>query len=289
MTTMATATDHNRAASSPQAMVELLQSQYKSLDFLGSSLTSREWHAPAAVPGWSVFDVYAHIIGVESMLEGYELPYVKIDVSKFDHVRNELGVFNETWIESLSHLGDDALLDRYRRVTAARIRTLSAMTDGDFDVEVDSVLGSVPYRRLLRFRLFDCWMHEQDIREGLGRPGHESGPCARAALDTAADALGSVVAAEAGGRPRVVVRLVLTGPIRRRVEVDVVEGHATVTSRVGEDAGTVADASISMTSSLFMRLAGGRSAQLSPRLGTIDFDGDLDLATRVATNLAITS
>lgn len=286
---MATATDHNRAASTPQAMVELLQSQYKSLDFLGSSLTSREWHAPAAVPGWSVFDVYAHVIGVESMLEGYELPYVKIDVAGFDHVRNELGVFNETWIESLSHLGDDALLDRYRRVTAARIRSLSTMTDGDFDAEVDTVLGCFPYRQLLRLRLFDCWMHEQDIREGLGRPGHESGPCARAALDTVIEALGPVVAAEAGAGPRTVVGFVLTGPIRRRIDVEVVDGDPTVTTRTGEVADVAADASISMTSSLFMRLAGGRSAQLSPRLGTIDFDGDLGLATRVATNLATTS
>jgi hypothetical protein len=43
-----------------------------------------------------------------------------------------------------------------------------------------------------------------------------------------------------------------------------------------------------MSSTLFMRLAGGRAANLSSRHGEIDFSGDLELAQRVATNLAFT-
>lgn len=274
------------------AIIEQLRAQFKSLEVLGSSLTAKEWYASASLPGWAVIDVYAHIIGSESMLEGYELPYVKLDIVTLDHVNNEIGEINETWIESLSHLGPEAILDRYRRVTATRLRSLEAMSQQAFTVATETPLGAVPYQRLMQIRAFDCWMHEQDIREGLGRPGHESGPCARAAVAEAVRALVAVVGAAVGevrgdkadSPAEVTVTIELTGPIKQ--EINIVTGQRVEV--VAEPAGAVT-ARIAMSSSLFMRLAGGRSQNLSPRLGSIDFGGDLELATRIATNLAFTT
>ncbi|MDH3680380.1 MAG: maleylpyruvate isomerase family mycothiol-dependent enzyme [Acidimicrobiia bacterium] len=264
-------------------IVELLRSQFKSLDFLGSSLTPKEWHTPASLPGWVVFDVYAHIIGTESMLEGYELPYTKVDVESLSHVHNEIGAFNETWIESLSHLAPAALLDRFRRVTASRLRTLEAMTQKEFEAETETPTGPAPYWRFMQIRVFDCWMHEQDIREGLGRPGHESGPCARASVDEVVRALGYIIGKKAAAEDGSSVTIELTGPVKRTIHV-VVHGRAKVVDELSEPA----TATIAMSSSLFMRLAGGRASNLSNRLGDIDFSGDLALAERVVKNLAFT-
>ena len=36
--------------------------------------------------------------------------------------------------------------------------------------------GPDTYGRFMRVRIFDCWMHEQDIRRAVGRPGHVEGP-----------------------------------------------------------------------------------------------------------------
>jgi uncharacterized protein (TIGR03083 family) len=266
-----------------EAVVQLLRSQFKSLDYLGSSLTAKEWHSPASLPGWVVFDVYAHIIGAESMLEGYELPVVKIDVTSLSHVRNEIGAFNETWVESLAHLPPEKMLDRFRRITNSRLRSLEAMTQKEFDAGASTPAGPGTYGRSMQLRVFDCWMHEQDIREGLGRPGHESGPCARASVDEAVQAMGYVVGKKAAAPPGSTVTIELTGPVRRSVHVLVGE-RAEVVDTLAE----AATASISMSSTLFMRLAGGRAANLSSRHGEIDFSGDLELAQRVATNLAFT-
>lgn len=265
-------------------IVELLRSQFKSLDFLGSSLTPKEWHTPASLPGWVVFDVYAHIIGTESMLEGYELPYTKVDVESLSHVHNETGAFNETWIESLSHLGPPALLDRFRRVTASRLRSLEAMTQKEFEAETKTPIGPAPYWRFMQIRVFDCWMHEQDIREGLGRPGHESGPCARASVEEVVRALGYIVGKKAAAEEGSAVTIELTGPVKRTMHVVVQGGRAKVVDEGPEPA----TATIAMSSSLFMRLAGGRAATLSSRHGDIDFSGDLALAERVVTNLPFT-
>ena len=197
-------------------IIELLRSQFKSLDFLGSSLAPKEWHSAAAVPGWAVVDVYAHLIGTESMLEGHALPDTKTDVAAFRHVHNEVGVVNETWVESLSHLEPPAMLDRFRTITASRMRSLEAMTQPEFEAEIQTPAGPAPYWRFMQMRVFDCWMHEQDIREGLGRPGHESGPCARAAVDEVERALGYIVAKKANAIAGETVTIELTGPVKRQ-------------------------------------------------------------------------
>jgi uncharacterized protein (TIGR03083 family) len=266
-----------------EPIVELLRSQFKSLDYLGSSLTTREWHSSASLPGWAVIDVYAHIIGTESMLEGDELPGGLVDVAGLHHVRNEIGRFNETWVEALVDLGPAAMLDRFRQVTASRLRSLAAMTQREFDADTATPIGPAPYGRFMQIRLFDCWMHEQDIREGLGRPGHESGPCARAAVEEAVRAMGFVIGKKAGAADGSSVTIELSGPVRRKIHVQV-DGRARIVDELPGEPSTT----ITMSSSLFMRLAGGRARNLSNRLGGIAFGGDLELAQGVVTNLAFT-
>jgi uncharacterized protein (TIGR03083 family) len=264
-------------------IVQLLRSQFKSLDYLGSSLTPKEWHSPASLPGWVVFDVYAHIIGTELMLDGRDVPAVAVDVSALDHVRNEIGVLNETWIESLSYLSPGDMLERFRRVTTSRLRSLEAMTQREFDADCQTPAGPASFGRFMQMRVFDCWMHEQDIREGLGRPGHESGPCARAAVDEVVRAMGLIVGKKAGAPPGSSVTIELTGPVRQTIHVSVDQRAEVVDALTGP-----ASATVSMSSILFMRLAGGRQASLSSRHGGIDLSGDLDLARRVVTSLAFT-
>ncbi len=264
-------------------LIDLLRAQFKSLDFLGSSLSPREWHSGASLPGWSVFDIYAHIIGTESMLEGYQLPETQLDVASFAHVNNEIGTFNETWIESLAHLGPTAMLERFRAVTNDRLESLAAMTEKDFEADTMTPIGPAPYWRFMQIRVFDCWMHEQDIREGLGRPGHESGPCARASVDEVMRAIPFIVAKKVGAPNGSSLTVNLTGPVKEKIHV-VVDGRAKIVEELPGPATSV----ISMSSSMFMRLAGGRAEKLSPRLGTIDFGGDLALAQQVVTNLAFT-
>lgn len=116
-------------------LIELLRLEFSSLEELGTSLRPEEWYAGASLPGWVVLDVYSHIIGTESMLEGSELPETPLDVTSFGHVHNEIGSMNETWIESLADLGPDQIMAEFRRVTTERLDTLAAMSNEDFEVE----------------------------------------------------------------------------------------------------------------------------------------------------------
>ena len=265
-------------------LTDLLRLQFRSLDHLGSNLTPREWHANASLPGWMVFDVFAHIIGTESTLEGQSLPDVTLDVEAFSHVHNEIGRFNETWIEALSLLDSAQMMERFRSITSQRLQSLAAMSHEEFEAETLTPVGPAPYWRFMQLRVFDCWMHEQDIREALGRPGHERGPCAEAAVDEVERNLGYLI----GKRARVgdgnSVALILTGPVERLWRVAVVDGRALMVDRPRAPATTT----IVMGSSLFMRLIGGRTERLAERLGEMEFSGDLGLAQQIVTNLAFT-
>jgi uncharacterized protein (TIGR03083 family) len=139
------------------------------------------------------------------------------------------------------------------------------------------------YGRFMRIRVFDCWMHEQDVRDAVGRPGHLGGAAVELVLDEMATAMGFVVGKRAGAPDGARVTLALTGEAARDVHV-VVDGRAAVVDVLD------APASVVLTTDVhtFTRLAGGRT-----RWETIDQDlvtitGDVALGRQILQNLAYT-
>ena len=66
--------------------------------------------------------------------------------------------------------GAETLAD-FRRVTARRLDALRALPAEKWDEEGFTPEGPGPYRQFMEIRVFDCWYHDQDIREALDRPG----------------------------------------------------------------------------------------------------------------------
>ena len=161
-------------------------------------------------------DVVAHVIGTESMLLGIPIPESDVDVTTLDHVRNPIGEMNECWIRHLSGETGADVLDRFRSVTAERRAVLTAMSDDDWNAPTMTPAGPDSYGRFMRIRIFDCWMHEQDIREALSRPSSDAeldGPAARHALDEMAASMGFVVGKLGKAPDGARVDLELTGPL----------------------------------------------------------------------------
>ena len=68
---------------------------------LVDGLPDTRWQTLTPLPGWTVYDVVAHIIGTESMLGGAPTPGTDLDVATLGHVRNGVGEMNECWIRHL--------------------------------------------------------------------------------------------------------------------------------------------------------------------------------------------
>lgn len=259
-------------------IASLLGTEWDAIDELLTSLDDAAWSAPA-LPGWDVHDVVAHLIGTEKMLAGAEIPSVRADG---EHVRNDIGQANELWVASLRDLSPAQMAAEFRAITAERLTTLHAMSQADFDAPSWTPAGEGTYGRWMQIRVFDCWMHEQDIRMAVGMPGHETGPEVERSLDEVAGALGYIIGKRGRAPQGSSVLISLTGPVRRKLRV-VTDGRAKVVESIdGEPTAT-----IRMSSSLFLRLAGGRE-DAEAALGQVELDGDVALARQLATSLAFT-
>ena len=107
-----------------------------------------------------------HITALERFILGDPLPSEDLP-DDLPHVKNDIGRSNERWIESRrSWTGADALAE-FVATTDARIAQLRALDDDGFAADSWTPMGPGTVAELLGFRIFDSWVHEQDMR---GRP-----------------------------------------------------------------------------------------------------------------------
>ncbi|MFD4369663.1 maleylpyruvate isomerase family mycothiol-dependent enzyme [Rhodococcus sp. NPDC058521] len=264
------------------AVLDALFEQWNSLDDVLSGLNSDDWYAPTSLPGWTVHDIAAHIIGTESLLAGIAPPHTSIDVRVLPHVHNEIGAFNEEWVEGLRGESGAALLERFREIVARRRSDLAAMSDEDFEAETTTPVGPAPYSRFMRIRVFDCWMHELDIDDALNRTRDETGLRSEVAFEELIALVGYAVGKKAKAPTGTRVVFALSGPMACRILVSVDE-RASVVSELPSPA-TV---TIGMDARLFTRLAGGRTFARDHR-SDITLDGDTVVGTSIVDNLAFT-
>jgi uncharacterized protein (TIGR03083 family) len=257
---------------------------WDNLDRLLTGLSEQRWQTPTPLPGWSVHNVVAHIIGTESVLQGVSTPDADIDVSTLAHVRNDVGVANECWIRHLSAESGADLHQRFRTLTADRRKRLTEMSVGDWNAPTLTPVGPDSYGRFMRVRVFDCWMHEHDIRDALDEPASDAdlvGPAARLTLDEMVTSMGYVVGklgkAPDGSR----VAIELTGPLASTIRV-AVDGRAQLVDDFG---GQQPTATIRLDGPLFTRLAGGRA---EPGAGGVELSGDQEVAGRIVEHLNYT-
>ena len=257
---------------------------WASLSGLLGELSDDEWNLPTPLPGWSVQDNVAHIVGTEAMLAGEPGPSLEIDRDANAHVRNDIGVFNEQWVESLREVPPTELLARFRELTRARVATLEAMSDDEWNAESFTPAGKDSFGRFMQIRVFDCWLHEQDIRDAVGRAGHESGLAVDIVLDEMATALGFVVGKKAGAETGQSVTFALTdgGSVVRELHVDVAE-RATVVASLSGPATVV----LTMPVGVMTRRCAGRVGP-DDLLDQIVIDGDLSLAAKILENQSYT-
>jgi uncharacterized protein (TIGR03083 family) len=272
------------ADNSAAGLTAQLEEEWAALEELGSGLDDADWVRPTPCPGWDVAAQFAHIIGTESMLLGRPRPDApdEVDPARPAHVRNDIGGFNEIWVAALASRPRQEVLGQLSEVLSARKQAVRAMGEEEFSARANTPIGPADYRRFMQIRVFDCWVHEQDVRDAIGRPGHESGAVVEQSIDEIVRALGFIVGKKAGAPEGASVTFELTGPVVRTIHV-AVDGRATVVDRLP----AAATATVALGSRLFTRLACGR-VDPAAELAEVHLDGDTDLGRRVVTSLPFT-
>ncbi|MQY23385.1 maleylpyruvate isomerase family mycothiol-dependent enzyme [Nocardia macrotermitis] len=259
-----------------------LSQEWDALTRLVADIDEKQWRTPSPLPGWTVFDVLAHLVGIESILLGEPNPTADPAITGAPHVHNEIGALNEAWIESLRPLSGAELLAKFTEITDRRRKALAEFTAEQWENPSMSPVGVVPYGRFMQVRLFDCWMHELDIADALGVTVPEDGPRAEIAFDELTPTLGRAVVKGAHAPDGSRISVVLTGPITRQLHL-VVDGRA---NQVEELDGP-ATVRIEMPSGLFARLRAGRTTAAA-HSDEIIITGDTELGRRVVDTLRFT-
>lgn len=274
---MTDASTHDRSAT-----IDKLRDVWNSITDLVGTLNAADWERPTDCPGWSVRDQLAHLITIERTLAGHPSPEHHATPLP-DWVHNDLGRTNEHAVDHWRGRPIDELVAAWRAVASERLAQLVAASDAELAADSWTPLGPGTVLDLLQSRILDHWMHEQDIRRAVGRPGHEDGPAAEHTVDLLLAGLPMVVGKRAATPEGASVVVWLTGPVHRDVAVTVRDGRAVRTAHPATPTAT-----LTLSSATFAELAGGR---VSPELplddGRIESTGATELARAVVTNLNI--
>ena len=172
------------------------------------------------------------------------------------------------------------MLAEWKALTELRSATLRGADDAYFAREMPTPTGPGTMGDFLHIRVLDCWIHEQDMRRALDKPGHSGGPAAAHTIDRLLRTIPIVVGKRAATPEGGAVVIDITGEVSRHVVCEVTGGRAAIV----ESATDEPIATVVLDSDTFLVLATGRRAA-SALAGRIGLSGDQALGQRVVDNL----
>ncbi|MCX5438492.1 MULTISPECIES: maleylpyruvate isomerase family mycothiol-dependent enzyme [unclassified Streptomyces] len=250
---------------------------------LVTPLVEGEWNRATPCPGWSVRDIVSHVIGLDCEMLGDPRPIHTLPRDLY-HVQNEHQRYMEMQVDVRRHHTAPEMTSELEYTIIRRSRQLrnesrepGAMVRGPLGTEETLEFA-------MRKRAFDVWVHEQDLRVAVGRPGNLDSPGAYVTRDMLLAVLPKVVAKDASAPANSAVVFDVHGPVEflRTVRVDA-DGRGTI-----DGAPSLGPAAtLSLDWETYVKLACGRVTPdaVSDRVKT---EGDLDLAQAILNSLSTT-
>lgn len=270
--------------------VDAWEQTIRSVSELVEDVAPPLWERPTDCPGWSVRDQVSHIIGVERELLGELAPFHQLP-RDLRHIQNDFGRHMEVAVNLRRHHTPPEVTWELYETIQKRVKAVRAELESGRYAPDDTVTGpggiEVSYSRALSLRAFDVWVHEQDIRRAVGRPGNLDAPAAEVVREIVYEALPRVIAKDAAVPPGSVVRFTVTGPYKLDFAVTVdAEGHGGLVEDVASLVGA-AEPTVRLGTDweTFVRLVCGR---VHPNRAKVTVAGDEAVAGRVLAELAVT-
>jgi len=266
-----------------EPIVDVLAAEWQALADLSADFTEADWDTPTELPGWTVKDNYSHIAGTERAMQGVAPP--QVDLSGLDHLTAPSAAFTEPAVAARRATPGADVRAELVEVTGERLDELRTLPAERWEQVGPTPIGEVPYREFMNVRAFDCWMHEQDVRRALGRPGHVEGPVAEHAMGRCTKALGFVVGKKAAAPEGATVVFEIEGSLARTLPVVVQNGKASVVDAATVDPAT-STVTLTMDQETFWCLGGGRWSPDDVLAGTkVTLSGDTELGERVVRSM----
>ncbi len=272
------ATDQDRL----QHLVEVWHRSALDVIALLRSLEPDQWQIATDLPGWDVRAIACHLAHLESELAGN--PQQQVEVPPAPHVRSAMAEFTEGGVLARASCSTEEVVDELQSCVEKRYAELTAdpPTDGSAPGPGFAGLIGWSWNTLLTNRPLDMWMHEQDIRRAVGRPGGLDSAGAVHSAGVYAKSLPYVLGKKVGAPVGTTVVLEVTGAQPQLLVARVGEdGRGTALDQLPEGP----DARLTMDFETWILLVGGRRA---PADLDVRLEGDRALADAVLDNLGVT-
>ncbi len=242
------------------------------LDLL-PTLSDQDWSQPTDCPAWTVHDVAAHLAHLEAVLAGHDTSH------RPGEDGNAVAAdFTQAGVEDRAGRAPDELIEEFRAAVDARIEALDPLPDPGGMPDV-TVSARWTWEVLLRNRVVDVWVHEQDIRRAVNRPGSLGSDGAKVTTHTLAAGMPFVLGKRVAPPVGTSVVWTLTGEVP--MELGAVIGDD---GRATNDVRDAPTARLTMTSDAFTTLAAGRR---TPDQVDVEIAGDDDLASSVLAAMSV--
>ncbi len=282
-------------------LVEAYRQAMRSFIDLARSCPDAKVDAETVCPGWSIKDHVAHVASLEAYFDGGDYP--EVELLEQGHLKSTFTTWLEHGVQARKDQSMEALVDELETLMFNRLASL-----GNPELTAETIVHGPMDREitladLLERRLIDIWVHEQDIREALGRIGNLDSPAASTFVARIVDAFPRILTRRLDLPAGQTVILESTGPVTARVGVrmahgsdGVVVGHTLFSGSqetAAEDAADqiehpeedVVTTSIMMSTEALTRRAAGRRTTEDSSYKVV---GDEEIAALVLDALVIT-
>ena len=260
-----------------EAYVRAWRESATSINALLPTLDEADWSMSTDCPGWTVKDVAAHLAHLENALATGEAGTDDPPLAVMSSVYTEAGV------QARSSHTTAELCAEFADAVSARELSLQTLPE-DPQSLAPAAPGGINWSwdTLLRNRAIDMWVHEQDIRRAVGKPGGLDSLGAHVTTTTFKGAMPFVIGKKVRPAAGSTVGWHVTGeiPFDLVVAVDA-DGRAKAVESIDGEPQSL----LSMSSESFAVLGAGRrtAAQLDVQIA-----GDRELATTVLSSMAVT-
>jgi len=240
------------------------------------SLDEDDWSRETDCPDWTVRDIAAHIAALESELAGDPGPTVDQSADG----ANLSAAYTQAGIDERRDRTPADLIDEFTDAVRRRAAQVDADPPRDPKAKPVATPGGVDWdtQTLLRNRVVDLWVHEQDIRRAVNRPGDLDTPAAQVVTETLLSALPYVIGKRAGAGPGTTVLVVLED----RQAAFEVNGHGRC--KAVDDVPSNPTVRLQMDTETLAILGAGRRDPLTVELV---IGGDRGLGERIVQHMAV--
>lgn len=244
---------------------------------LCAGLSTEEWALPTDCPGWTVQDVVAHLAHLECVLATGD------DAGLGEQSHAVASSYTEHGVDARRGRDPQELLDELQTSVEKRAKTLRALPD-DPSATADITPGGIKWSwdTLLSNRALDMWVHEQDIRRAIGKPGGMDVPGAQITTMTLGAGMPYVLGKKVKPAAGTTVVWRVTGEAPFEIAAVIGEdGRASKLDASPQDATTT----LTMSTEAFTIIAAGRRGP--DGLGIV-IDGDRALGDAVLAAMGVT-